>query len=72
MTGRIVVTVDATGTATAHTEGIHGKACLDYVEVLEDLLQARTVTSSYTADYTRGSDQVQQRAQQKVTDVDDA
>lgn len=50
---RIVVTVSADGRITAETEGLLGEACLDYIAVLEDLLAARTVDSTYTADYTR-------------------
>ncbi len=49
---RIVVTVSADGQISAETEGLLGDACLDYIAVLEDLLAARTVDSTYTADYT--------------------
>jgi hypothetical protein len=47
------VTVGADGVVTAETRNVTGAACLDYVAVLEDLLSAATVDSSYTADYTR-------------------
>ncbi|MEV4507444.1 DUF2997 domain-containing protein [Dactylosporangium sp. NPDC049525] len=50
---RIIVTVSSDGQISAETEGLLGAACLDYIAVLEDLLAARTVESSYTADYTR-------------------
>ncbi|WP_327006820.1 DUF2997 domain-containing protein [Dactylosporangium sp. NBC_01737] len=50
---RIIVTVSSDGQINAETEGLLGEACLDYIAVLEDLLAARTVESSYTADYTR-------------------
>ena len=46
------VTVAADGVVTAETRNVMGAACLDYVAVLEDLLSAATVDSSYTADYT--------------------
>ena len=52
-TPRIIVTVSSDGQINAETEGLLGDACLDYIAVLEDLLAARTVGSSYTADYTR-------------------
>jgi hypothetical protein len=50
---RIIVTVSSDGQINAETEGLLGEACLDYIAVLEDLLAARTVESSFTADYTR-------------------
>jgi DUF2997 family protein len=50
---RIVVTVSPAGVVSAHTEGVYGERCLDYIEVLENLLEARTVESSYTADHAR-------------------
>jgi hypothetical protein len=56
---RIVVTVGSDGQITAKTEGLLGEACLDYIAVLEDLLAARTVDSTYTADYTRVHTDVQ-------------
>lgn len=51
MTERIVVTIAADGSIAAETIGITGKACLDYLPMLEDLLDAETVTSEFTADY---------------------
>lgn len=55
MTGkpRIVVTVGPDGLVSAETQGLLGPACLDYIAVLEDLLDATTVESAYTADYSR-------------------
>ena len=70
MTARIVVTIDATGAVAAHTEGVYGDRCLDYIDVLEDLLAARTVQSSYTADHTR--DLAEASAGQEDHDVDRA
>ncbi|GGM65505.1 hypothetical protein GCM10007977_078840 [Dactylosporangium sucinum] len=61
---RIIVTVSSDGTVNAQTEGVHGGACLDYIAVLEDLLEARTVDSTYTADYTRTTTAQVQTAQQ--------
>ncbi|WP_405113097.1 DUF2997 domain-containing protein [Micromonospora sp. NBC_01405] len=55
MTGqpRVVVTVNPDGSVSAETQGLLGESCLDYVAVLEDLLDARTVRSAYTADRDR-------------------
>ena len=55
MTGQpqehIIVTVAADGTVTAETKGIKGTDCLDYIQILEDLLEAETTTSAYTDEY---------------------
>lgn len=55
MTGerRIVVTVSGDGVVSAETQGLVGTGCLDYIAVLEHVLEARTESSAYTADYTR-------------------
>jgi hypothetical protein len=50
---QIVVTVRSDGAVSAETRGILGERCLDYIAVLEDLLEARTVQSAYTADWAR-------------------
>lgn len=56
---RIVLTVTSEGVVSAETKGMVGDRCLDYIAVLEDLLHARTVESTYTADYTRTDVEVQ-------------
>ncbi|MET8832772.1 DUF2997 domain-containing protein [Micromonospora sp. NPDC004540] len=50
---RIVLTVTSEGLVSAETQGLIGDACLDYIAILEDLLDARTVESAYTADYSK-------------------
>ena len=52
-TPQVVVRIGPDGTVTAETRNVTGAACLDYVGLLEDLLGATAVDSSYTADYTR-------------------
>jgi hypothetical protein len=47
------VTVAADGTVRAETHGVLGERCLDYVAILEDLIDGRTTQSSYTADWNR-------------------
>ncbi len=66
--GKVTVVVAADGTVTAETAGIHGPGCLDYIAVLEDLLEATTVSSAYTADFTRAQAAVE--ATEAVRDVD--
>ncbi len=50
---RIVITVASDGVVGAETQRVTGVKCLDYIALLEELLDARTVDSAYTADYTR-------------------
>jgi len=48
---RIQINIDAEGNIKAETLGIHGAKCLDYVSILEDMLDAQSVESKFTADY---------------------
>lgn len=48
---QIIVRIGSDGSIHAETMGIQGEACLDYVEILEELLEAQSVTSSFTPDY---------------------
>ncbi len=52
---QLIVTVGPDGTVAAETRNIFGSDCLDYITVLEDLLEAETVSSSYTEDYARSA-----------------
>ncbi|QAY63191.1 DUF2997 domain-containing protein [Xylanimonas allomyrinae] len=52
---QVVVSVATDGTVTAHTVGIKGSACVDSIGVLEDLLDAATVSSEFTREYTQSS-----------------
>ncbi|ALU39030.1 hypothetical protein AS188_03895 [Kocuria flava] len=50
---QIVLRVDPDGAITAETRGMLGPSCLESIAVLEDLLEATTVHSTFTADYDR-------------------
>lgn len=39
------------GKVQAETQGIKGKACLDYISIIEQLTGARTEDSDFTDDY---------------------
>lgn len=67
---RIVVTIDSGGQVSAETLDIPGEQCLDYIVVLEDLIGGQVSASSYTADFTRQAQDVQE--QQVNRDVDPA
>lgn len=49
---QLLIQVRPDGTVHAETLGMTGEECLDYIAVLEDLLDAETTASSYTAAYT--------------------
>ena len=49
---QIVFRVAPDGTISAETRGMKGTKCLDYVAVLEDLLEASTTSSGFTAEYS--------------------
>lgn len=51
MARRIQVRIYPDGRVQAETQGIKGKACTQYIRVLEDLLEAEAYTSSYTPEY---------------------
>lgn len=48
---QLVVQVRADGTVAAETINMQGEECLDYIAVLEDLLDAQTTASTFTAAY---------------------
>ncbi len=56
---RIVVRIAPDGAIHAETQGMKGDACLDFVDALEDLLEAETVNSSFTHEYAETSTTVE-------------
>lgn len=50
-TEQIIVRIASDGSIQAETMGIKGPKCLDSIEVLEDLLEAQTTSSSFTPEY---------------------
>jgi len=56
---RLVLRIAPDGAVHAETQGIKGEACLDYIEILEDLLDAETINSDLTAEYTETSTKIE-------------
>jgi hypothetical protein len=50
---RLVVRITPAGSITAETQGVFGEGCLEYIAALENLLEAETLSSAFTDDYTR-------------------
>ena len=50
---QLVVQVRPDGTVHAETLGMHGEECLDYIAVLENMLDAEATESSFTEAYAQ-------------------
>lgn len=48
---QLIVQVRPDGTVHAETVGLYGNECLDYIAILEDMLDAETTASSFTDAY---------------------
>jgi hypothetical protein len=53
MTKRIRIDIDVDGNIKAETFGIYGPKCIDYVSVLEDILEAQAIQSKFNDDYSK-------------------
>lgn len=51
MKKQIEIRIRPDGKIDAVTRNIKGKACLKYIAVLEQLLEARTIDSEFTSEY---------------------
>lgn len=64
---KLVVQLRADGSVAAETFGMTGPECLEYIQQLEELLDAETTSSRFTEDYTRAvgtaSDTIASRAE---------
>jgi hypothetical protein len=50
---QLLVQVRRDGTVHAETIGMHGEECLDYIAVLENMLDAEATESSFTEAYAQ-------------------
>lgn len=69
MSEKIQIRILKDGTIQAITNGIKGKKCVDYISLLENLLEAEATSSSYTSEYyeTEQHIQVERKVQQTNT-----
>ncbi len=51
MVKRVQIKILPDGSIEAMTQGIKGKACLDYIRLFEELLDAQAVDSDFTSEY---------------------
>lgn len=59
MSEKIQIRILKDGSIEAVTNGIKGKKCVDYISILENLLEAETVKSSYTSEYYETEQEIQ-------------
>ncbi len=48
---QITLKIMTDGKVQAETHGIKGKACMDYISIIEQLTAAQTVSSEFTSEY---------------------
>jgi hypothetical protein len=51
MSKKLIISIDKSGFVTAEVSGAKGKKCLDYIALLEDILEGKTVSEEYTQEY---------------------
>ena len=54
------------GKVQAETRGIKGKACLDYISIIERLTGARTVDSDFTEEYRETEERLEMESETEV------
>lgn len=54
MEKRISIQIFPDGRIQAETQGIKGKKCTDYLQLLEEILEAEAVDSSYKPEFYEG------------------
>jgi myosin-crossreactive antigen len=48
---KIIIKITEDGKIFAETFGMKGKQCLEYIQILEELLDAETIDSEFTHEY---------------------
>lgn len=67
MTKRIQIQIFPDGSIQAEVQGIKGKKCTDYIKILEEILEAKTVDSAYTPEFYETEEiQVNQSQHQEI------
>ncbi len=56
MSRKIKIQIFPDGTIQAEVQGIKGKRCTDYIGILEDILEAKTIDSDYTPEFYQSDD----------------
>jgi pyoverdine/dityrosine biosynthesis protein Dit1 len=65
---KIRIQIFSDGQIKADVLGVKGKKCTDYISILEELLEAETIDSEYTAEYYETEQlEVEQELNQPMT-----
>ena len=51
MSKKLIISIDKNGFVTAEVSGAKGQKCLDYIALLEDILEGKMVSKEYTQEY---------------------
>jgi len=51
MDKKLKIRIKPDGTIEAETLGIKGQACTNYIKILEEMLDAKTMESTYTSEF---------------------
>lgn len=65
MEKRVRIQIFPDGKIQAEVQGVKGKKCTDYIRILEELLEAKTVDSRYTPEYYE-DEPIQLETQQEI------
>lgn len=68
MVKRVQIKILPDGSIEAVTQGIKGKACLEYVHLLEELLDAKVVDSNFTSEYNEIEERFTETNQEQILD----
>ena len=63
---RVHVRIFPDGRVQADIEGIKGRACTDYIRILEEILEAQAVDSARTAEYFEQPAEVHEAQRQRL------
>ena len=51
MSKKLIISIDKNGLVTAEVSGAKGQKCLDYIALLEDIIEGKAVSQEYTQEY---------------------
>jgi len=51
MPKKLIISIDKNGFVNAEVTGAKGKKCLDYIALLEDILEGKVASHEYTQEY---------------------
>lgn len=70
MKKNIKIEIFSDGTIQAETQGIKGKKCMDYIKILEEILEAKTTDSGYTPEYNEKENVRNKNIQKQIINGD--